>query len=114
MPRPGRHWPDTRHSELPRPAHWDRSAACRETDPDVFFPEGEEDEVLEKTAAARAVCNSCPVAHPCLVDALDRDERYGVWGGLDVPDRDRLKLRRSEPGAADDEEAASDRAPAAA
>lgn len=111
MPRPGRYWPDTRHAELPRPAHWDRAAACREADPDLFFPEGEEAEVLENTAAAKAICRTCPVVHPCLVDALDRDERYGVWGGLDENDRDRLTRAQQD---SPDKETASARAPASA
>ncbi|WP_327415469.1 WhiB family transcriptional regulator [Streptomyces sp. NBC_01233] len=113
MPRPGRYWPDTRHNSTPRPAHWDRNAACRHEDPALFFPEGEETEVLEQTAAAKEICRSCPVVHPCLVDALDRDERFGVWGGLDEDDRLRLLSREAETEAGD-EETADGRAPATA
>ncbi|MEW2068458.1 WhiB family transcriptional regulator [Streptomyces sp. NPDC007346] len=91
MPRPGRYWPDTRHDVTPRPEHWDRAAACREHEaPQIFFPEGQAAEVLAMTAAAKAVCRTCPVVHPCLVDALERGERWGVWGGLDEDDRARL------------------------
>ncbi|MFC8723673.1 WhiB family transcriptional regulator [Streptomyces bacillaris] len=77
--------------------HWDRHAACRSedppVDPSVFFPEGSESEVLEHTAHAKAVCRRCPAIAPCLADALDRDERHGIWGGLDEDER--LELVRA-------------------
>lgn len=44
---------------------------------------------------ARRVCVTCPVQAPCLAQAL-RDEagslcnRYGMWGGLTPPERERL------------------------
>ncbi|MFE3378807.1 WhiB family transcriptional regulator [Streptomyces anulatus] len=116
MPRPGRYWPDTRHGSTPRPAHWDRDAACRAHEaPGIFFPEGAEAEVLAKTAAAKEVCRTCPVVHPCLVDALERGERWGVWGGLDEDDRTRLLQPPVEDASAGEEGAADARkTPAAA
>ncbi|MGW6416347.1 WhiB family transcriptional regulator [Streptomyces sp. NPDC055055] len=111
MPRPGRYWPDTRHNSTPRPAHWDRNAACRHEDPAIFFPEGDEGDVLEQTAAAKEVCRTCPVVHPCLVDAMQRDEQFGVWGGLDEDDRYRLLHPAAEAG---DEETADGRTPTTA
>lgn len=40
---------------------------------------------------AKAMCHTCPVAAHCLVAAILRDERFGIWGGLSPADRRRLK-----------------------
>jgi len=32
---------------------------------------------------AQAVCFECPVREQCLKDAESRDERWGIWGGVD-------------------------------
>ena len=38
-------------------------------------------------APAKRVCASCEVRAECLQDALDRGERFGVWGGLSERER---------------------------
>ncbi len=68
---------------------WAAYAACRNEDPDVFFP-GTEGE----TAHALRICATCPVIEECLDYALMARERYGVWGGTTERERRRL-LRRS-------------------
>jgi len=73
------------------PAPWARLAACRAA-PDVdFFAEAP-----EEVARAKAVCEGCRVRLSCLEASLY--EPYGVWGGLDV--RARRRLRRSRQAAA--------------
>jgi hypothetical protein len=60
-------------------------AACRDVDPDLFFP------VEDETAAARygrkakvmAVCAGCPVRARCYQAAAGRREPWGIWGGVD-------------------------------
>jgi hypothetical protein len=49
-------------------------------------------------AEARKVCYSCPVQTTCLLYALGRRERFGVWGGLDPGERTKLlaEIRRGE------------------
>ena len=42
---------------------------------------------------ARSLCDGCPVKNLCLSYALDNDEPFGVWGGLSVVERRRLKRR---------------------
>ncbi|MFC8463360.1 WhiB family transcriptional regulator [Streptomyces sp. NPDC057250] len=102
MPRPGRYWPDTRHADLPRPAHWGDAAACWDADADLFYPEGSPAEVRAATAAAKEICRTCPVKHPCLIDSVQRGERWGVWGGMDENDRARLlQQMRPDRGGAD-------------
>ena len=64
-----------------RPA-WHDLARCAETDPEMFFPEKG-----ESVRPAKRVCAGCEVPAECLQDALDRGERFGVWGGLSERER---------------------------
>jgi len=73
-----------------RPAWHDR-ARCAETDPEMFFPENG-----ESARPAKRVCAGCEVAAECLQDALDRGERFGVWGGLSERER---RVLASQPAA---------------
>ncbi|WP_306574024.1 WhiB family transcriptional regulator [Isoptericola croceus] len=41
---------------------------------------------------AKQICRTCPVTEPCLAQALEVPERWGVWGGLD--ERQRAAQRR--------------------
>ncbi|MEU4703411.1 WhiB family transcriptional regulator [Nonomuraea dietziae] len=59
--------------------NWAARAACRDEDPDMFFPIAPE---LPDEDEAKAVCRSCRVRSECLAEALQRREPYGVWGGL--------------------------------
>jgi hypothetical protein len=49
------------------PTHWRSRAACRDTNPDLFFPEPSAPR--SQTAAAKAVCARCPVRDACLDEA---------------------------------------------
>jgi hypothetical protein len=53
-------------------------AACRSSDPALFFPEPG-DQAAE--AAAVAICAGCPVRAACYAGAAARGERWGIWGG---------------------------------
>ena len=68
---------------------WVSYAACRDSDPDLFFPGPDGD-----TSKAIRICNSCAVREQCLDYALTVRERYGVWGGTTERERRRI-LRRS-------------------
>jgi WhiB family redox-sensing transcriptional regulator len=48
----------------------------------------------ESTAAAKAVCASCPVRESCLEYALRSDIHCGVWGGLSELERRQLRRTR--------------------
>lgn len=67
--------------------HWSASALCAQVDPALFFPARG-----HAAPEARQICMGCPVRAECLADALSRNEPSGVWGGLSV--RERNKLRR--------------------
>lgn len=66
---------------------WTERAACRDTDPELFFPIGSVGLALEQVDAAKAVCARCPVRTECLDWALRVGEAYGVWGGTTPEER---------------------------
>ena len=71
--------------------HWRGQAACRDTDPDLFFPVGTTGPALEQIATARAVCEACPVQDPCLEFALLTNQDSGIWGGTSEDERRKLR-----------------------
>jgi WhiB family redox-sensing transcriptional regulator len=84
------------------PWGWQKQAACRGLDLDLFFGhEGEraaERDSREKEA--KQVCASCPVRKQCLDHALAAPERSGIWGGLNEVERIAMQRRRSRTDAA--------------
>ncbi len=75
---------------------WRLDAACREVDPELFFPDAGQ---VPQTAAAKAVCAGCAVRGPCLEAALHgpqaRDDHAGIFAGTTASDRVRLRGRTS-------------------
>jgi WhiB family redox-sensing transcriptional regulator len=70
---------------------WRQRAACRDEDPDLFFPAGTFGAAGRlQVSQAKAVCRRCPVADGCLTRALESGEGFGVWGGLDELERREL------------------------
>lgn len=71
---------------------------CRNQDPELWFAEQ-----APQMAAAKALCQQCPLAVACLEGALEREEPWGVWGGEILVDgkivaakRGRGRPRKSE------------------
>lgn len=65
---------------------WRPSAPCAQiNDGDLWFPE-------EKQHAdpAKRICARCPYKAPCLLGAIERKERFGIWGGMTIPQIRRL------------------------
>lgn len=60
---------------------WRKDAACRDTDPDLFFPVGTTGPAIEQIENAKAVCRICDVQTACLDFALVTRQDHGVWGG---------------------------------
>ena len=63
---------------------WRAKAACRDKDPELFFPVGNTGAAYQQIEEAKAVCRTCKVIDACLKCALDTNQDYGVWGGLSV------------------------------
>ncbi|MFJ9931379.1 WhiB family transcriptional regulator [Streptomyces misionensis] len=73
--------------------NWRHNAACREEDPDLFFPIGNTGPALLQIDEAKAVCRRCPVIEQCLQWALESGTTEGVWGGLSEGERRAMKRR---------------------
>lgn len=71
---------------------WRRLSACRDTDPDLFFPVGTTGPAVEQIENAKAVCRSCDAQAECLEYALATNQDSGVWGG--TSEEERRKLRK--------------------
>lgn len=67
---------------------WEEKGECRQFDPDEAFPESLKDE----RRFINIVCKGgdCAVRHSCLVDALENNEKFGVWGGLTHVERRKI------------------------
>ena len=76
------------------PPMWRGDAACRDTDPDLFFPVGQTGPAIEHIAKAKDVCNSCAVKVECLEYSLMTNQDAGVWGGLTEDERRKIRRER--------------------
>ena len=68
---------------------WRSLGACRGLDPELFFPETE-----DQADVAKMVCQGCDVRVSCLEHALASREKVGVWGGTTERERRRLIRQR--------------------
>ena len=65
------------------------AGACATENWDTFFPSpGQRNSVRD----AKWICSGCSIRSECLEGALEREERFGIWGGL--TERERRPLRR--------------------
>ena len=71
---------------------WREHSACRDTDPDLFFPVGTTGPAIEQIENAKAVCRVCDVQKSCLEYALVSNQDSGIWGG--TSEEERRALRR--------------------
>lgn len=64
---------------------------CR-TQPDLFHAEsalgGDTDETLE----AKQLCSTCPILLTCRYEALENDEKHGIWGALNPTERRAMSI----------------------
>ncbi|MBP2322896.1 WhiB family redox-sensing transcriptional regulator [Kibdelosporangium banguiense] len=74
---------------------WRHRAACRDEDPELFFPVGNSGPALLQIAEAKGVCHRCPVTSSCLSWALESGQDAGVWGGMSEDERRALKRRNA-------------------
>lgn len=73
-------------------------ALCAESDPEHWFPTNEAhpetDSANQEAAQAKAVCACCTVRLECLAEAMEHKIDHGIWGGLSV--KERRKLRKAQ------------------
>jgi WhiB family redox-sensing transcriptional regulator len=72
---------------------WRHHAACRDEDPELFFPIGNTGPALLQIDEAKQVCHRCGVMDSCLQWALESGQDAGVWGGLSEDERRAVKRR---------------------
>jgi WhiB family transcriptional regulator, redox-sensing transcriptional regulator len=72
-------------------AGWASLGACRDSDPDLFFPIASSGLALQQIAEAKAVCARCPVRVDCLSYALETGQDAGVWGGASAEERRKIR-----------------------
>lgn len=58
---------------------WRQKAACRDHDPDIWFPNPGD---LRTRETAIRICRGCPVRLNCAIYADQTRTPYGIWGGL--------------------------------
>lgn len=90
---------------------WQEDAACANyPNSDLWFPiiiddDGKEwiddgtiweafGDTSEYYNEAREICGLCPVKSECLAQALERKERYGMWGQTTPIERLRIERRQ--------------------
>jgi WhiB family transcriptional regulator, redox-sensing transcriptional regulator len=74
---------------------WRHRAACRDEDPELFFPIGNTGPAIVQIEEAKQVCRRCPVTESCLQWALGSGQDAGVWGAMSEDERRALKRRRA-------------------
>lgn len=70
---------------------WRYRGACRDEDPELFYPLGHG--APAQVEQAKAVCRRCDVKDTCLKWALESGEDFGIWGGLTEDERREVKRR---------------------
>lgn len=75
---------------------WLDRAACRDVDPETFFPTGAGVFAERQEVRAKAVCQRCPVRPECLRQARFHASDDGVWGGLGAEERRELRRSRAQ------------------
>jgi len=72
---------------------WRHQSACRDEDPELFFPVGNTGPAISQIEEAKKVWNRCSVNERFLQWALESGQDAGVWGGLSEDERRALKRR---------------------
>ena len=80
-------------TRMQRGFDWREEAACAGRPSSTFYPPPRSEDKFtrrQRESRAKAVCATCAVRQACLEHAIEQDERYGIWGGLNGRERRRL------------------------
>lgn len=67
-----------------RAMEWQLRAACRDSDPEDFYPLGA---MTDANREALATCGQCPVIAECWADCLITRDEFGIRAGLTATQR---------------------------
>lgn len=71
---------------------WFEKAACRGTDPGLFFPDGTTtQDAQDKINEAKSVCFQCSCQMYCLEFAIKTNQDSGIWGGKSELERRQIR-----------------------
>jgi WhiB family redox-sensing transcriptional regulator len=87
-------------------SRWVSQGACRDADPEIFFPIAGQYPTLAQVSSAKAVCRRCAVNAACLSFGLETRQE-GIWGG--TTREERLAMRPRPAAHADHPDPAEDR-----
>lgn len=88
--------------------NWRDDGACRDADPDLFFPIGTTGKALGQISEAKQICRVCQVQIQCLAWALENGVTDGVWGGTTDGERRAIRgLARSKTVSKEDDDGKS-------
>ena len=77
------------YKRLTLTSSWQRQAACKGEEVDIFLNSNREVE-------AKRFCADCPVADQCLAFAIQTPNLAGVYGGVGEKDRDKAYRRQRQ------------------
>jgi len=72
---------------------WRHRAACRDQDPELFFPIGNTGPALLQIEDAKDICRRCDVVASCLQWSIESGQDAGVSGGMSEDERRAFKRR---------------------
>lgn len=78
-------------SQFPSPQIWRSKAACLGVDPELFYPDPDNEDAANP---AKLICGACPVQESCLEFAFRSGEKEGIWGGCTERERRRIIRQR--------------------
>lgn len=99
-------WRASQVKRLGVPTNWREDAACRDADPDLFFPISTTRAALRQIDEAKRICRACPAQVQCLAWALENGVTDGVWGATTEDERraiQSLSKRKTTPNKEDDD-----------
>lgn len=73
-----------------QPVDWQAAAACRDRDPELWFPFHADG---PQVRYAIKICAGCPVRDECR--DYGAGQEHGIWGGLTEDDRRILRRRQA-------------------
>jgi WhiB family transcriptional regulator, redox-sensing transcriptional regulator len=80
-----------------RKVHWMEEAACKDADPDLFFPVSGTTE--PRNGEAVRICSRCPVWEECRRWGFETKDGFAILGGLTSNQRSRIVNKRKRAAA---------------